>query len=293
MVPLGSDDGVLLVGHGTRDAGGITAFFELTDLVREGMVGGTLAPCFLEFAEPTIGQGVDLLAQSGAKRILVVPLMLFAAGHVRRDIPRAVATAASRYPQVETRQTAHLGCSPSLVELSAERFRAALSGRPQGTTEDTALVLVGRGNRDVEALAEMRRFAEIRRELTPVARVETCYLAMGKPSLSEMLALAPAMAPKRIVVQPHLLFPGRLSDTIREAVEVARRGCPGKEWLLAQPLGPDRLLADAVLSLLAPAAGWAADQLDRALVETKSDSRLPKSPRLRKSPPLEYTPCSE
>jgi sirohydrochlorin ferrochelatase len=179
------------------------------------------------------------------------------------------------------------------VELSAERFRAALSGCSQGTLEDTALVVVGRGNRDVEALAEMRRFVEIRRELTPVARVETCFLALAKPSLSEMLARAPAMAQKRIVVQPHLLFPGLLADSIREAVEVARRGSSGKEWLLAQPFGPDRLLADAVLSLLTPAADWVADPLDLAVAETNDNSRLPKSPRLRKSPPLEYTPCSE
>jgi sirohydrochlorin cobaltochelatase len=282
-------DGVLLVGHGSRDAGGITAFLALTDLVWEGMAGGMFAPCFLKYAEPTIGQGVDLLAQSGAKRILVVPLMLSAAGHVRRDIPRAVAAAASRYPQMDTRQTAHLGCSQSLVELSAERFREALSGCPQGTTEDTALVLVGRGNRNVEALAEMRRFAELRRELTPVARVETCFLAMAKPSLSEMLAQAPAMAQKRIVVQPHLLFPGLLTANIREAVESARRGSPEKEWLLAQPFGPDRLLADTVLKLLAPTADWVADQSDLATTETT----MPKVSALADSPPLEYTPCSE
>jgi sirohydrochlorin cobaltochelatase len=287
VVRLRTDDGVLLVGHGTRDAGGVAAFLELAGLIRERTTGGTLAPCFLEFAEPTIGQGVDLLAQLGAKRILVVPLLLFAARHVRRDIPRAVAAAASRHPHVETRQTDHLGCSPSLVELSAERFRAALSGCSQGTPEDTALVLVGRGNRDVEVLDEMRRFVELRRESTPVGRVETCFLAMAKPSLSEVLAQAPAMAQKRIAVQPHLLFPGRLADSIREAVEVARRGSPGKEWLLAQPFGPDRLLADAVLKLVAPAADWAANPLDLAVAKTKNNSRLPKSP------PLEYTPCSE
>jgi sirohydrochlorin cobaltochelatase len=243
------DEGVLLVGHGTRDAAGVAAFFELARLVQDRLPGGLLAPCFLEFAEPTIEQGVDLLAKAGVTRILAMPLMLFAAGHVRRDIPKVIAAAASRYSGLQTRQAAHLGCSEPLVALSAERFRQTVSSSPLGSAEKTALVLVGRGNRDVEALAEMHHFADLRREMTPVARVEICFLAMAKPSLSETLALVPAMSEKRIVVQPHLLFPGRLAASIRQAVAAARSKSPEKTWLVAQPLGPDRLLADVVLAM--------------------------------------------
>jgi sirohydrochlorin ferrochelatase len=284
-----TDDGVLLIGHGTRDPAGDAALLELAGLVREGIPGGMVAPCFLDFAEPTIGQGVALLARAGVQQILAVPLMLLVAGHVRRDIPKALAAAGSDYPRVEIHLTAHLGCSQPLLESSAERFREAVCGSPE-TTEETALVLVGRGNRDVEAQAEMRRFAELRRELTPVARLQTCFLAMARPSLPVALALAAELAEKRIVVQPHLLFPGRLAATIRQAVGAARRNSPEKRWLLAQPLGPDRLLAGAVRRLVAAAASGRGARRDR---EPGGEASPPAGRALAGDPPAEDTPCSE
>jgi sirohydrochlorin cobaltochelatase len=248
-------DGVLLVGHGTREKQGVVEFFKLAGLIQAGMPGGTLAPCFLEFARPTIRQGVERLARAEARRIRVVPLLLFAAGHVRRDIPKAVAAAAAPYPDVAVLQTPHLGCSPPVVALSAQRFLDALGDSSHPAAADTVMVLVGRGNRDVRALAEMQRFAELRRELTPVAHMEVCFLAMARPRLPETLVRVAQGPEKRVVVQPHLLLPGKLVQGVNEAVQAIRRQWPAKTWLVAQPLGPDRLIVEAVLRTLSCGRG--------------------------------------
>jgi sirohydrochlorin cobaltochelatase len=285
----GDEDGVLLVGHGTRDNRGIKEYLELADSL-QGTTGRILAPCFLEFAEPTIAQGVEHLVQAGMRRIVVVPLMLFAAGHVRKDIPQAIAAAVARYPGVRVCQTAHLGCAPPLLELSARRFREAVSGGPASGGEATVLVLVARGNRDADAQAEMRRFAALRRELTPVERLETCFLAMAGPTLAEALDRVRAMPQRRVVVQAHLLFPGLMAASIAEAVEILRRDSPEKTWLVAQPFGADRLLAEVVLDLLS-ASGIGHE---RRPTQGGSPSRESNEPAcsIRFAPPRRDPPCS-
>jgi sirohydrochlorin ferrochelatase len=81
--------------------------------------------------------------------------------------------------------------------------------------------------------------------------MEVCFLSMSRPSLEEGLALAASWPQQRIVVQPHLLFPGLLFDRMVGAVARIRREYPEKRWLVAQPLGPDRLLSESVVTLLA------------------------------------------
>ena len=47
---------------------------------------------YLEFARPVIRDGLDRLVAAGARRILAVPGMLFAAGHAKNDIPSVLNT---------------------------------------------------------------------------------------------------------------------------------------------------------------------------------------------------------
>ncbi len=58
---------------------------------------------YLEFARPTIRDGLDALAARGARRILAVPGMLFAASHVKNDLPWEMNSFVADNPGVEVR----------------------------------------------------------------------------------------------------------------------------------------------------------------------------------------------
>ena len=45
---------------------------------------------YLEFARPTIRDGLAALAKRGARQIFAIPGMLLAASHVKRDLPREI-----------------------------------------------------------------------------------------------------------------------------------------------------------------------------------------------------------
>ncbi len=240
-------DGLLIIGHGTRERAGQADFFQLVELVRqrsEKPVEG----CFLEFAAPTIEEGFDRLIARGVRRVTAVPLLLFAAGHAKRDIPAALSQAAAGHPGVETRQTGPLECDSQILVLSARRFKEAIAEEPAIDPAEILLLFVGRGSADPTATAEMRRFAELRAAHTPVGRVNVCFLAIQRPTLAEGLAEAAASKFTRIVVQPHLLFRGELFDEIRAAVAAQPRRA-GQEWFVASMLGSELELATAVLEL--------------------------------------------
>lgn len=270
VAPLQASDGILLIGHGTRDPGGVADFLTLAERVRGRLSPLPVEACFLEIAEPTIPAGLHRLIARGARRITIVPLLLTAAGHAKRDIPRAIAEVIGENGNVAVRQSQALECHSLLVDLSTRRYVEALAGRAAIEPAQTLLLFVGRGSSDSEALATVRRFAALRGERSHVGRVETCFAAVARPTLEETLSQIGAAGSarigfQRIVVQPHLLFRGRLLDEIREAVAraatmssavgaLSAAGGEGweikPEWIVSEPLGPEPELVSAVIEMI-------------------------------------------
>jgi sirohydrochlorin cobaltochelatase len=245
------DRGLLVVGHGTRDPLGVEAFAQTVRQFSGLVPGLAVEPSFLEFARPTIAEGIERLAKRGVRKICWIPLFLFAAGHVRRDIPAAVAVAVASHPGVKTCEAPHLGCHPRLVELSVERCRESLRERPPLPPRETLLLLVGRGTDDEAALGEMGQFAELRRQAGSIDQVWVCFASMTDPLLDDILPRVARLPILRVVVQPHLLFPGYLANRISSTVGEFAKAHPAIDWVTTEPLGPNRLLSQAMVEILA------------------------------------------
>jgi sirohydrochlorin cobaltochelatase len=259
--------GLLLVGHGTRSPVGTGEFLALAGLVGQRLAGVPVEPAFLEMNEPSIRQALARLFERGARQVVVVPLLLFAAGHAKRDIPAAVEAAIradSQFVSDAYRRTTladHLGCSAAILELSRLRFTQSLQGLPPIAAERTCLVLVGRGSHDESAIAEMHHFAELRAGAEPLGGVEVAFLAMAQPQVQDVLPQLAARDWQRIVVQPHLLFHGDLYDALARRVQALAAQYSQQQWLLtpylgeALPSGPAaELLVAAILQRFGAAA---------------------------------------
>ncbi|MBX7167214.1 MAG: hypothetical protein K1X74_12870 [Pirellulales bacterium] len=249
MKPSNSQPAALLViGHGTREAAGVAEFAALVEQISVARPGWIVEPGFLEFAEPSIAAAVDRAVERGAKRLLALPLVLFAAGHAKRDIPEALKLAAAEHPGLEIVQRQHLGCHPRLLELSAVRFEQAMCDAPRGVAE-TLVLFVGRGSHDPEANAEMAQFARLRHERTPTARYALAFTAMAEPRVDTALESVARLGFPQVIVQPHLLFQGQLLSRLAAQVAQASQQFPAIHWRLATHLGPDQLLAMAALEI--------------------------------------------
>ena len=239
--------GMLLVGHGTRDEQGIAEFIETAGLVAEQLPDVAVEPGFLELAEPSIHRALQRLIERDVRDVTVVPLLLFAAGHAKQDIPNEVYKVAARFPHVTIRQAEPLGCHENILAASAERFRSVVPLGEINPATDVALLMVSRGTSDLSAIAEVERFVRLRREVTPVAFATTAYMAVAEPTVATELEAMASSPYGCVVVQPHLLFHGQLTSDLREMVRKKQAECPEKEWLLAAHLGACDLVAAAAV----------------------------------------------
>jgi sirohydrochlorin cobaltochelatase len=261
--------GVLLIGHGTRDAIGTAEFFQLSDRLTERLAGSAIVrPCLLEFQQPTIAEAWCSLVNEGVCNVVAAPLLLFSAGHAKSDIPDEIAAAREKNPgsdHVAVSYSQPISRQSAMIDAVRSRLRETLS-RGTATSGRTAIVMVGRGSRDVCASADMRVLSEVavrgRDPLTglsiadefqiPSDGLRTTFYAMATPRLPETLAeIAESGLFQRVIVHPHLLFAGRLYDAIVEQVSQAA-GC-GVEFYVSEYLGPSESIAAAVAArIVAP-----------------------------------------
>ena len=252
--------GVLVVGHGTADTVGAAETHRVADLVGESLPGVPVALGFLEVIGPTIAEALAQLAAAGCRTVVAAPLLLFEAGHAKRDVPEAIAEPAAALGIAVVR-AGPLGCHPAIVELAKRRRAEACSGWEAVAPAHTSLVMVGRGSSDPTAPAQLAHFTEatLAGELRPEF-VLAGFVAAAQPSVPE--ALAQAAEPsggeiRRIIVQPHLLFRGHVEEQVAAAGAAARAARPGLEWLTVARLGPDPLVARAVIERAVEAAAAA------------------------------------
>ena len=87
--------GLLVVGHGTPHDQGQQEFWTTVRQVAEELPETVVEGCFLEAAAPDIPTALQVLARQGLSEVVLVPLLLFSAGHAERDIPAVVLRAAA------------------------------------------------------------------------------------------------------------------------------------------------------------------------------------------------------
>ncbi len=239
--------GILLVGHGTRDETGTRQFLELVEMLKVRLAPAAVEAAFLELREPGIGAGVERLLALGIGRLVTVPLLLFAAGHIKRDVPTEVEKALVGLGRgdLQHEQAGHLGCHSALLELSRRRMedgaeRSQASGvrgqEGESRNRQTCLLLVARGSKDDEASAEMHRFAALRGQTDTNLDVEPAFLSLAKPSFDDQLIKIAAAGYRRVIVQPHFLFEGELVERIRCQIAECTRNRSETDWIVAPPL---------------------------------------------------------
>ena len=248
--------GLLVVGHGTADPVGAAETRRVSELVAEALPGVPVALGFLEVIGPTIADGLAVLAAAGCREVVAAPLLLFEAGHAKRDVPEAIAAPAADRG-LGVCQAGPLGLHDAIVRLSRQRREAV--GSDETPPEATTLVLVGRGSSDPTTPAQLQAFAAatLAAAARP-ARLLFGFVAAARPSVAE--ALATAADPswrnvRRILVQPHLLFRGHVEEHVSAAVAAASMAHPELEWLQVPRLGPDPLVVEALIDRAVEAIG--------------------------------------
>lgn len=222
-----SEVGVLLCGHGTRNAEGVREFLDLTDSVKQHLDGFTVTEGFLELAEPSLEDRLEALRRRGCSPILVVPAMLFAAGHLKVDLPGLLAAYAGLHPDLDLRLGRAFGVEARMVRAAADRIRQAPSSAPEPVAAaDTGLLMVARGSSDPDANADAMKMMRLLWECLGLGWAEIGYCDVTFPHVEPALDRLARQGHRRIVVLPYLLFTGVLIGRLRDWIAAAAHRYP-------------------------------------------------------------------
>lgn len=238
---------VVVAGHGSSDPASAVEFRSFVAALAARWPGRGVHSCFLELAEPPVVPLLDELIATGTRDITVAPAFLLGAGHIKNDLPVALAAIRAREPAVALRYAAPLGIEARLVQVVADRIAAATPD------PDTWVLLVGRGATDPDANADLFKLGRLLWEGGGLAGVECCYVSLAAPSLPAGLARCVALGAKRVIVAPVLLFTGVLVHRIAAQVEAEALRYPGLAVTVAAHLGGDERLVDLLAQRVAEA----------------------------------------
>jgi sirohydrochlorin cobaltochelatase len=119
-----SPDAVIVFAHGARDPEWAHPIERLAALIGERLPGVRVRCAYLELMQPDLATAVRALVADGARRIRVVPAFLAAGGHVKRDLPQAVASLREAHPGVELELRPPIGQSEAALAAIAAVFAA-------------------------------------------------------------------------------------------------------------------------------------------------------------------------
>jgi sirohydrochlorin cobaltochelatase len=225
--------GVMLCGHGSRDGEAVKEFAILSAHLERRLTDYPVAHGYLEFARPIIRDGLDKLRARGVTRILAVPGMLFAAGHVKNDIPSVLNTYAAKHG-VRIDYGKELGIDAKLLRASADRIEAALAAAAgEVPRHETLLLVVGRGASDPDANSNVAKVARLLWEGFGFGWAETAYSGVTFPLVAPALDHAARLGYRRIVVFPYFLFTGILVQRIYAATDAAAARHPAIQFVKA------------------------------------------------------------
>lgn len=236
---------VLILGHGSRRRQANAEFEALVAAFRRCRPDLQVDLAYIELAEPLLAPGLAAAAARGPARVVVLPLFLFAAGHVKDDVPEALAAARGAYPDVEFRAARALGVSQPLVELALTRAAEAMPLRgPEAAA--TTLLVVGRGASDADANGDFCKLVRLLGEAGGFGRATPSFIAITGPRFDPEAERALATSTGPLLVLPYFLFDGLLVQQLAGEVATLRTRHPDRDIVLAPHLGPD----DRLLGLL-------------------------------------------
>ena len=213
-----SNDTILLVGHGSREASGNAEILLFAERWRARHPDWRIEVGFIEFADPLLDPALNHAARNSG-RVLVLPLILNAAGHVRQDIPSAIQRARKRHPDVQFLYAPHLAVSDPLLSILKRFLRQAMLQLDVPDPRTTGVILLGRGSSDRLANGDVARMARWLWEIGDHERVDLAFTGVTFPRLEKVVRDQVALGMMQIVVMPYYLFTGTLIKRIGRQME--------------------------------------------------------------------------
>ena len=237
------DTTILLIGHGSRGREGNKETINFAAQWRERNPGWRIEVCFIEHAEVLLDEGLDRAARN-AKKVLAIPFILNAAGHVKMELPHALAEARQRHPEVEFLVTRHLGMGREILAVLQGQLDQQIKAMSVPDPMTTGVILLGRGSSDAGANGELAKMARWIFEDNDHELVDLAFTGVTWPRLETVVQRQVKLGMMQIAIVPVYLFTGVLIERIKEQVARLQNQYPQVSFALGSHFGFDKGIFD-------------------------------------------------
>ncbi len=240
---LNNELGILICGHGSRNKLALNEFKILAKCIQERFSTIKVEYGFLEFAKPSLIDGLEKLKQNSVKRVIAIPAMLFAAGHVKNDIPTVLMNFAKNN-EMEINYGRELGINNLMISAACERVKEVFKNNDNLAPSESVLVVVGRGSSDPDANANVAKITRMIVEGIGMGWGETVYSGVTFPLVEPGLNHIVKLGYKNIILFPYFLFTGVLVSRIRRQKDIVAMNNPNISFFDAKYLSSHPYVID-------------------------------------------------
>ena len=226
----------LLAGHGSRNREGNDEIEKFAAQWREKHPDWRIEVCFIEHADVLLNDGLDRAA-NGAGRVVLIPFILNAAGHVKMELPAAIESARERHPGVEFVVTRHLGMGREIFDVLQKQLDRLMKALDVPDPQTTGVILLGRGSSDAGANGELARMARWIFEENDHELVDLAFTGVTWPRLETVVQRQVKLGMTQICVIPVYLFTGVLIERINGQLERLKQQYPQVAFALGKHFG--------------------------------------------------------
>ena len=118
--------GVIVLAHGSKVRSGNEGLFKIVEMLRAMGKWDMVEAGFLQLAKPGITEVVENLIGRGAKRVVVMPLLLFSGNHILKDIPEEIDNERKKFPDVDFCYAKNIGADERIALIAKDRIEEAV-----------------------------------------------------------------------------------------------------------------------------------------------------------------------
>lgn len=117
---------VIVLSHGSKVASGNEGLFKIANMLKVMNKWDSVEAGFLQLARPGLEEVIENVVNKGAKRVVIIPLLLFSGNHVEKDIPFEIEKQRKKYPDVEFLYSKNLGPDERIAQIATDRINDVL-----------------------------------------------------------------------------------------------------------------------------------------------------------------------
>ena len=238
-----NDTSFLLVGHGSRNREGNKEILHFAAQWRERHPAWRIEVCFIEHAEVLLNEGLDRAAQN-VRRVIALPFILNAAGHVKMELPAALNAARLRHPGVRFDCMRHLGMGREIFAVLKGQLDGLMKQLDMPDPRTTGVILLGRGSSDSGANGELAKMARWLFEDSDHDLVDLAFTSITWPRLETVVQRQVRLGMAQICIIPVYLFTGVLIERIKAQLVRLQGQYPQTAFALGTHFGFDAGIFD-------------------------------------------------